>query len=139
MTMAASKQRPKAPEAAKAPAKAAKAAAPAAAPAKAAAPAVAVGEQHPTEAQVRRTHSFRRKMIGVVTSDKMTKTVVVEVNRYSLDPVYKKYVKQRSRYKAHDERNEYKVGDRVEIQEHRPLSREKRFAVVRLVARAVAD
>jgi small subunit ribosomal protein S17 len=137
MTMAASKQRPKAPEAAKAAGGQAAKAAPAA-PA-AAAPSVAVGEQHPTEAQVRRTHSFRRKMIGVVTSDKMTKTVVVEVNRYSLDPVYKKYVKQRSRYKAHDERNEYKIGDRVEIQEHRPLSREKRFAVVRLVARAVAD
>jgi small subunit ribosomal protein S17 len=138
MTMAASKQQPKAPEAAKAAGGQAAKAAPAAAPA-AAAPSVAVGEQPPTEAQVRRTHSFRRKMIGVVTSDKMTKTVVVEVNRYSLDPVYKKYVKQRSRYKAHDERNEYKIGDRVEIQEHRPLSREKRFAVVRLVARAVAD
>ncbi|HEU4404611.1 MAG TPA: 30S ribosomal protein S17 [Polyangiaceae bacterium] len=78
-------------------------------------------------------------MIGVVTSDKMSKTVVVEVNRYSLDPVYKKYVKRRTKYKAHDERGEYKVGDRVEIQEHRPLSREKRFAVVRLVARAVAE
>jgi len=74
-----------------------------------------------------------------VTSDKMSKTVVVEVNRYSLDPVYKKYVKRRTKYKAHDETNQYKVGDRVEIQEHRPLSREKRFAVVRLVARAVAE
>ncbi|MCU0682991.1 MAG: 30S ribosomal protein S17 [Polyangiaceae bacterium] len=78
-------------------------------------------------------------MVGVVTSNKMSKTVVVEVHRYSLDPVYKKYVKQRTKYKAHDERNEYKVGDRVEIQEHRPLSREKRFAVVRLVTRAVAE
>ena len=155
MTMAASKQRAKAPEAAPAATKAspsAKAASgqaaakpgatAASAPAKAAAPAapsVAVGEPAPGGAQAHRTHSFRRKMIGVVTSDKMSKTVVVEVNRYSLDPVYKKYVKQRTKYKAHDERDEYKVGDRVEIQEHRPLSREKRYAVVRLVARAVAE
>ncbi len=133
MTMAASKQTPagKAAAGAKAPAaKAPEAPAPAAPAAPAAA--AAQGKEH-------KTHSFRRKMVGVVTSNKMSKTVVVEVNRYSLDPVYKKYVKQRTKYKAHDERDEYKVGDRVEIQEHRPLSREKRFAVVRLVARAVAE
>ena len=89
--------------------------------------------------EVRKTHSFRRKLIGLVTSNKMDKTVVVEVNRYSRDRVYKKYVKVRTKYKAHDERNEFKVGDRVEIQEHRPMSREKRFMVVRLVTRAVAE
>ncbi|MCU0658519.1 MAG: 30S ribosomal protein S17 [Polyangiaceae bacterium] len=65
----------------------------------------------------------------------MDKTVVVEVSRYNLDRVYKKYVKQRVKYKAHDEKNEYKVGDRVEIQEFRPISREKRFKVIRLVSR----
>jgi small subunit ribosomal protein S17 len=65
----------------------------------------------------------------------MNKTVVVEVSRYSLDRVYKKYVKQRVKYKAHDEKNEYKVGDRVEIQESHPMSREKRFKVIRLVSR----
>lgn len=82
-----------------------------------------------------KTHSFRRKLVGRVVSDKMDKTVVVEVSRYSLDRVYKKYVKHRVKYKAHDEKNEYKVGDRVEIQEFRPISREKRFKVIRLVSR----
>jgi small subunit ribosomal protein S17 len=66
----------------------------------------------------------------------MTKTVVVEVIRYKLDPVYKKYVRVRTRYKAHDEQNEYRVGDRVEIVEHRPLSKEKRWKVSRLIERA---
>ena len=76
-------------------------------------------------------------MVGVVTSDKMDKTVVVEVVRRSLDPVYKKYVRERNRYKAHDEENQFKVGDRVEITENRPISREKRWMVTRLVARRV--
>lgn len=76
-----------------------------------------------------------RKLIGRIKSDKMDKTVVVEVMRYKMDPVYKKYVKERRRYKAHDENNEYKTGDRVEIVEHRPLSREKRWKVARLIER----
>jgi small subunit ribosomal protein S17 len=84
-------------------------------------------------------HSFRRKVIGRITSDKMDKTVVVEASRYSRDPMYKKYVKQRVRYKAHDENNEYRTGDRVEIMEHRPLSKEKRWKVVRLIARPVLE
>jgi small subunit ribosomal protein S17 len=53
--------------------------------------------------------------------------------------MYKKYVRVRKRYKAHDEKNEYRAGDRVEIMEHRPLSRHKRFKVVRLVARTVEE
>ena len=77
----------------------------------------------------------RRKLIGRVTSDKMDKTVVVETVRMKLDPVYKKYVRIRRRYKAHDEKNEFKVGDRVEISEHRPLSKEKRWKVTRLIER----
>jgi small subunit ribosomal protein S17 len=84
-------------------------------------------------------HGFRRKMVGRVTSNKMNKTVVVEVVRSSLDPVYKKYVRSRARYKAHDETNQYKVGDRVEIQEHRPISRDKRWMVIRLVSRPVEE
>ena len=75
-------------------------------------------------------------MVGRVASDKMDKTVVVEVVRYKLDPVYRKYVRARTRYKAHDEKNEYRVVDRVEIVEPRPLSREKRWKVARLVERA---
>jgi small subunit ribosomal protein S17 len=85
------------------------------------------------------TKAFRRKLVGRVTSDKMDKTVVVEVVRRAPAPLYKKYVKHRERYKAHDETNQYKVGDRVEIAEHRPISREKRWTVTRLLERPVLD
>jgi len=78
-------------------------------------------------------------MIGTVTSDKMDKTVVVEVSRFKMDAVYKKYLRVTKRHKAHDEKNEYKVGDRVEILEHRPLSRTKRWIVVRLIERPVLE
>jgi small subunit ribosomal protein S17 len=78
-----------------------------------------------------------RRLIGFVKSDKMDKTVVVEVMRYKMDPMYKKYVKVRKRYKAHDESNEYRTGDRVEISEHRPLSKEKRWKVSKLIDRPV--
>lgn len=86
-----------------------------------------------------KAHGFRRKLVGRVTSDKMDKTVTVEVIRNALDPVYKKYVRQRERYKAHDATNQYKVGDRVEIMEHRPISRSKRWLVTKLVARRVEE
>jgi small subunit ribosomal protein S17 len=92
-----------------------------------------------TTAAVVQSHGFRRKLVGRVTSSKMNKTVVVEVVRSSRDQVYKKYVRSRDRYKAHDETNQYKVGDRVEIQEHRPISRDKRWLVTRLVSRAVEE
>ena len=84
-------------------------------------------------------HGFRRKLVGKVTSNKMNKTVTVEVIRKSPDPVYKNYVRARERYKAHTETNEYKVGDRVEIQEHRPISRDKRWLVTKLISRAVQE
>ena len=81
----------------------------------------------------------RRRLIGRVASAKMQKTVVVEVVRFKRDNVYKKYVKVRKRYKAHDANGEYKAGDRVEIEEHRPLSREKRWKVVRLLKRPAQE
>ncbi|MEJ7729429.1 MAG: 30S ribosomal protein S17 [Polyangiaceae bacterium] len=84
-------------------------------------------------------HGFRRKLVGKITSDKMNKTVTVEVIRNQLDPVYKKYVRMRERYKAHDETNQYKTGDRVEITEFRPLSRTKRWMVTKLVVRPVVE
>ena len=83
--------------------------------------------------------AFKRTLIGRVKSDKMDKTVVVEVVRSKMDPVYKKYVRVRKSYKAHDEENAYKVGDRVEIIEHRPLSKLKRWKVINLVERAVQE
>ena len=132
-----------APKAAAKPAeKAAKAAPAKAAPAKAAA-APKVPKPKPSSPKAapptaeHKHHSFRRKMIGTITSDKMNKTVVVEVIRKAMDPVYKKYVRMRDKYKAHDEQNQYKVGDRVEITEHRPISRDKRWLVTRLLARRV--
>jgi small subunit ribosomal protein S17 len=83
--------------------------------------------------------AFKRRLIGRVRSDKMDKTVVVEVVRFKLDPVYKKYLRVRKRYQAHDEENAYKVGDQVEIQEHRPLSKNKRWKVINLIERAVQE
>jgi len=82
---------------------------------------------------------YRRKLIGRVSSDKMNKTVVVEVVRFKRDNMYKKYVRVRKKYKAHDETNQYKTGDRVEIEEHRPLSAEKRFIVTRLITRPASE
>jgi small subunit ribosomal protein S17 len=138
------------PSAAKAAAKPAEAKAPAAAapapkaePKPAAKPAAAAAPAPQAESAVTESvataHGFRRKLVGKVTSNKMDKTVTVEVIRNSPDPVYKKYVRARERYKAHDETNQYKVGDRVEIQEHRPISRDKRWLVTKLISRAVEE
>jgi small subunit ribosomal protein S17 len=80
----------------------------------------------------------RRTLIGEVVSDKMQKTVVVQVERRVRHRVYHKFVTLRSRYKAHDERNECKVGDTVQIVEARPMSRDKRWRVQRRVSRAEA-
>jgi small subunit ribosomal protein S17 len=83
--------------------------------------------------------SYKRRLIGLVASDKMQKTIIVEVVRYKLNQMYKKHVKIRTRYQAHDENNEYHVGDRVEIMEHRPLSKHKRWIVARLIEKAQAE
>ncbi len=78
----------------------------------------------------------RRKVrVGVVTSDKMDKTVTVSVERRFAHPLYGKGVKRATRYHAHDENNEYKVGDTVRITETRPLSKTKRWRVVGLMDR----
>jgi len=70
-----------------------------------------------------------RTLKGTVVSDKMTKTVVVEVARLKKNPKYKKYYKVSARYKAHDEKGEYHTGDIVFIRESRPLSKTKRWVV----------
>ncbi|MEK7138491.1 MAG: 30S ribosomal protein S17 [Patescibacteria group bacterium] len=72
----------------------------------------------------------KRKIIGVVASDKMVKTRVVVVERLKKHPKYLKYYKVSTRFKAHDENNEYKTGDKVVIEETRPLSKEKRWKIV---------
>jgi len=80
-------------------------------------------------------HGAKRTLVGKVTSAKMQKTVVVEVVRSVKHPVYGKYVRRRKKYKAHDETQQFKAGDVVEIRESKPISREKRWTVIRLVER----
>jgi len=88
-------------------------------------------------ASEKQSTGHKRSLVGRVKSAKMQKTVVVEVVRSVKHPVYGKFVRIRKRYKAHDEKGEFREGDVVEILEHRPMSREKRFLVVRLVERPV--
>jgi small subunit ribosomal protein S17 len=80
---------------------------------------------------------IRKTLIGNVHSDKMDKTVVVTVERLVKHPQYKKYVRKRARYKAHDEKNECHIGDTVSIIESRPLSREKRWRIKEIIKKAV--
>ena len=79
----------------------------------------------------------RKQRAGTVVSNKMDKTVVVLVERLVQHPKYRKYLKARKKYKAHDEKNTCQVGDQVEIIETRPLSRDKRWAVRSILRRAV--
>lgn len=82
------------------------------------------------------TQRHRRVLQGTVVSDKMDKTIVVQVIRRYKHPRYRKYVNERLRYKAHDERNEAKLGDVVRIVSSRPLSREKRWRLQAIVEKA---
>jgi small subunit ribosomal protein S17 len=79
----------------------------------------------------------KKTLVGLIASDKMDKTVVVEVVRRMRHPVYHKYIQSRQRYKAHDEANSCKIGDRVLIEECRPMSRDKRWRVKEILERAV--
>ncbi len=79
----------------------------------------------------------RKTRVGRVVSDKMDKTVVVAIEKKVLHPVYKKYVRRRKKYKAHDEHNDCHVGDEVLIEETRPLSKHKRWRVKTVLKRAV--
>lgn len=73
---------------------------------------------------------------GVVVSDKMNKTVVVQLDKLVMHPIYKKFVRRRVKYKVHDEANEARVGDTVLIEETRPISRHKRWRVKSITHRA---
>lgn len=79
-----------------------------------------------------------RVVVGIVTSDKASKTRRVELNRTVKHPKYGKYVKRRSVFHVHDENNESAMGDKVEIQESRPLSRLKRWTLLRVVEKSKA-
>jgi small subunit ribosomal protein S17 len=78
----------------------------------------------------------RKRLTGVVTSDKMDKTIIVAVTTTKRHPVYGKVMRRVKKYKAHDESNECHIGDRVQIIESRPLSRHKRFMLTSILERA---
>ncbi|MFH0762467.1 MAG: 30S ribosomal protein S17 [Candidatus Omnitrophota bacterium] len=80
--------------------------------------------------------SKRKEYEGIVVSDKMQKTIIVSVTRMRKHPKYGKIMKRRSRFKAHDEKNTAKIGDRVRIIETRPLSKDKRYRLKVLVKKA---
>jgi small subunit ribosomal protein S17 len=78
----------------------------------------------------------RKTRTGVVVSDKMQKTIVVEIATKVQHPLYKKYIRQRTKFKVHDENEECGIGDVVEIEETRPLSRQKRWRLKGIIERA---
>ena len=81
--------------------------------------------------------SLKRTLIGKVVSDKRAKTVTVLIERSVKHPIYDKIVMRSSKYHAHDEKGEYKMGDVIEITESRPISKTKNWVVTRLVQKAV--
>lgn len=83
-----------------------------------------------------KTRGLTKERSGLVVSDRMRKTVVVSIERTVMHPKYKKYLKRRTRVKAHDEGNQCRVGDRVLLVESRPLSRDKRWRVSKILDRA---
>ena len=82
------------------------------------------------------TRAFRKTRIGTVLSDKMDKTIVVAIEDSFPHPLYKKTMKRTYKLKAHDENNECGIGDTVEVMETRPLSKDKRWRLVRIIEKA---
>ena len=80
--------------------------------------------------------TLRKVKVGVVVSDKMDKTVVVAIRDNVKHPLYKKVIKKTYKLKAHDEKNECGIGDTVEVMETRPLSKDKRWRLVRIIEKA---
>jgi small subunit ribosomal protein S17 len=80
--------------------------------------------------------NLRKTRVGKVVSDKMDKTVVVAIVDNVKHPLYKKIIKNTKKFKAHDENNECRIGDRVEIMETRPLSKDKNWRVTRIIEKA---
>lgn len=80
--------------------------------------------------------NYRKTRMGKVVSDKMDKTIVVAIQTLVRHPLYGKSIKQTTKFKAHDENNECKIGDRVKIMETRPLSKDKRWRLVEILEKA---
>jgi len=87
-------------------------------------------------AQTTKKKSGKKEFIGIVKSDKMDKTIVVSIETLTLHPLYKKYVKRVKKVKAHDEKQDAKIGDRVRVIECRPISKEKCWKLVEIIERA---
>jgi len=88
------------------------------------------------ENAVQTVKSAKRSFEGLVTSDKMDKTIVVSVSEHVKHPLYGKIMKRTYKLKAHDENNECKTGDKVQVMETRPLSKDKRWRLVQIVEKA---
>lgn len=82
------------------------------------------------------TRNLRKERVGIVTSDKMDKTITVSVERREKHPIYGKFVKKTTKFSAHDEKNDCGIGDTVKIMETRPLSKNKRWRLVEIIERA---
>jgi len=80
--------------------------------------------------------NLRKSRVGIVTSDKMDKTIVVSVEEHVKHPLYGKIMKRTYKLKAHDENNEAKMGDKVQVMETRPISKDKRWRLVQIVEKA---
>lgn len=80
--------------------------------------------------------NLRKERIGQVVSDKMQKTITVAVNRKEKHPIYGKFIRKTTKFTAHDETNDCKIGDTVKIMETRPLSKNKRWRLVEVIERA---
>lgn len=83
--------------------------------------------------------SLRKERVGIVLSNKMQKTIVVRISRKARHPKFGKVIEKSNKFKVHDEKNEAKIGDRVRIVETRPLSRDKRWRLVEILAAGKAD
>ena len=93
-------------------------------------------EAAPAAEKTVRAKSGKKEFTGIVRSDKMDKTIVVSVETTTLHPLYKKYVVRSKKLKAHDEKNEAKIGDRVRVVECRPISKEKCWKLAAILERA---
>lgn len=82
------------------------------------------------------TRNLRKERIGIVTSNKMDKTITVAVERREKHPIYGKFVNKTTKFSAHDEKNDVGIGDTVRIMETRPLSKNKRWRLVEIIERA---
>jgi small subunit ribosomal protein S17 len=82
------------------------------------------------------TRNLRKERVGIVTSNKMDKTITVAVERREKHPIYGKFVNKTTKFSAHDEKNDVGIGDTVKIMETRPLSKNKRWRLVEIIERA---